>query len=359
MYSFRIEVYGTKFKYRKYFKTYELDVKDCTSFIKLKTGYYVFYFPTRTVKVLPETQNFRLFLDKIKNRNNPFRQEEGCRWLKDYIKKNSALSCIRLVPDINAPVKLSSSKTGGYPYWDLTKNFPVDSNGTKMQLLCQINFSEFKSKNELLPEKGLLQFFIPSASVEDSETFGADLAAPEKQKNWRIVYHEEIDESVTQEQIEFLGITEGADNGFTPVLKTCILKPEKDVSYMQSTESGFSELLTKAVKEYTGEDCNCNLFDLLGDSAENIYAKEIYDLTAEAGSSMLSHPSFCQYDPREDMPEKEAAYYDTALLHLDEPRDGEERVMMWGDCGQATFFINSKALKELDFSKVYYNWDCF
>lgn len=359
MYSFRIEVYGNKFKYRKYFKSYELDVKDCTSYSKSINGYYEFSFPSRTIKVHPASQNFRQFFDKIRNRNNPFRQEEGCRWLKEYIKKNSALSCIRLVPDTKAKVKLTSTKVGGYPYWDLKKKFPVDENGTKMQLLCQINFSDIKVKNELLPEKGLLQFFIPSQNPDGGEMFGCDFAESSKQKNWKIVYHEEINGTVTQKQIEALGIIQGADNDFTPVLKTCVLKPKKSVSYIQSTESGLDELLKKAVKEFNGEDCSGDLFDLIGDSSENIYAKEIYDLTTEAGSSMLSHPSFCQYDPREDMSEKEAAYYDTVLLHLDEPADGEERVMMWGDGGQATFFINSKALKKLNFSKVHYSWDCF
>ncbi|MDE5859478.1 MAG: DUF1963 domain-containing protein, partial [Oscillospiraceae bacterium] len=32
--------------------------------------------------------------------------------------------------------------------------------------------------------------------------------------------------------------------------------------------------------------------------------------------------------------------------------------IMWGDMGVANFFISENDLKNLDFSKVAYNWDC-
>lgn len=32
---------------------------------------------------------------------------------------------------------------------------------------------------------------------------------------------------------------------------------------------------------------------------------------------------------------------------------------MWGDSGICGFFINREKLKELDFSDVIYNWDCY
>lgn len=32
--------------------------------------------------------------------------------------------------------------------------------------------------------------------------------------------------------------------------------------------------------------------------------------------------------------------------------------IMWGDCGVANFFIHPDDLKNKDFSKVLYNWDC-
>lgn len=41
------------------------------------------------------------------------------------------------------------------------------------------------------------------------------------------------------------------------------------------------------------------------------------------------------------------------LFQLDTVED-----IMWGDSGVANFFISRDALKNKDFSKVYYNWDC-
>ena len=50
-------------------------------------------------------------------------------------------------------------------------------------------------------------------------------------------------------------------------------------------------------------------------------------------------------------------YYNTLLLQLDS--DLKSGILMWGDSGEANFIINEKALEELDFSRVLYNWDCF
>ena len=37
----------------------------------------------------------------------------------------------------------------------------------------------------------------------------------------------------------------------------------------------------------------------------------------------------------------------------------ENGYIMWGDCGVCNFFINKDKLKNLDFSDVLYNWDCY
>ena len=40
-------------------------------------------------------------------------------------------------------------------------------------------------------------------------------------------------------------------------------------------------------------------------------------------------------------------------------KDGEQgKDIMWGDVGVANFFIRPEDLKNKDFSKVLYNWDC-
>lgn len=76
--------------------------------------------------------------------------------------------------------------------------------------------------------------------------------------------------------------------------------------------------------------------------------EEIYEAFSGFGSKLLGYPTFTQYDPRNNNE------YDTLLFQLDSDNDH----MMWGDCGVANFFINSRKLKAHDFSDILYNWDC-
>ena len=68
---------------------------------------------------------------------------------------------------------------------------------------------------------------------------------------------------------------------------------------------------------------------------------------------MLGYPFFVQFDPR-----KSAKYYDTVLLQIHSEMTDDEDYMCWADGGVANFFINSEALAQRDFSKVFYCWDC-
>ena len=72
------------------------------------------------------------------------------------------------------------------------------------------------------------------------------------------------------------------------------------------------------------------------------------------GHKIGGYPAFTQEDPRE-----EDTSYDFLMLQLDsEFGDGKDRIL-WGDAGICNFFINSEKLKNLDFSDVIYNWDCY
>ena len=47
------------------------------------------------------------------------------------------------------------------------------------------------------------------------------------------------------------------------------------------------------------------------------------------------------------------------LLQIDTDYGANEHMIMWGDGGIGNFFIQEDKLKQLDFSSVLYNWDCF
>lgn len=197
----------------------------------------------------------------------------------------------------------------------------------------------------------LLQFFISS----HDDCYGVSFDEPAVQKNWRIIFHENIDESVKIEDVKKL-IPEPSEISSTPILNSVPLEFVQSLSYIKTDDYRMNALVQSAVKEIIQEDTEKDLYDLLGDEKENRYASEIYNMLSENKNYILGYPSFIQYDVREYMDEKEASYYDTTLLHLDSLCCDD--IMCWGDAGCANFLINSEALQNRDFSKVYYTWDC-
>lgn len=87
---------------------------------------------------------------------------------------------------------------------------------------------------------------------------------------------------------------------------------------------------------------------------------EAYDnMVEELGNEnhwLLGYPYFTQSDPREY--EEKYRYYDTLLFQMDSDYGEEEDDILWGDAGVANFFMNREDLKNRNFDKVLYNWDC-
>ena len=239
------------------------------------------------------------------------------------------------------------SKVGGLPYWDPAKTYPTDSNGKKMFLLAQINFDQDKAESPL-PQGGMLQFF-----VGDDEMYGLDFDHPNEQKDWRIVYHEKIDTSVTTEEVEAMGIPVPPDNEevYSPVFRSCVFRLVKQDTWIgpHNWES-FGTLAKEIASDMFGESDFEYAPDVFGEEQFQIIQDELW---GTACSQLLGHPFFTQEDVRE-----EGSRYDTLLFQLDSETVDKEEITMWGDCGVGNFFINAEDLKNLDFSNVLYNWDC-
>ena len=80
----------------------------------------------------------------------------------------------------------------------------------------------------------------------------------------------------------------------------------------------------------------------------------VYEQLEGTGSRLGGYAYFTQTDPR--------AYEDLGkewelVLQID-TEYGDEVDIMWGDCGVANFFVPKDKLKEMDFSEVWYSWDC-
>ena len=271
---------------------------------------------------------------------------ERSRQLLDEIKRRTQTTAYVLAFDSESTPTIFDSKVGGLPYWDPAKTYPTDSNGKKMFLLAQINFDQDKAESPL-PQSGMLQFFIGG-----EEMYGLDLDHPTEQKDWRIVYHEKVDASVTAETVEAMGIpsNNGDDEEVdSPVFRSCVFRLVKKETWLTPDHwERFDELTLEVAKDLFGETD--------AESANEVFGEDQYALLEEEyfyseNSQLLGHPFFTQEDVRE-----EGSRYNTLLFQLDS--ETVDDVVMWGDSGVGNFFINAEDLKRLDFSNVLYNWDC-
>ena len=272
---------------------------------------------------------------------------ERSRQILDEIKRRTSTTAYLLEFDTESAPTIFDSKVGGQPYWDPAKTYPTDSNGKKMFLLAQINFDQDKAESPL-PQGGMLQFF-----VGDDEMYGLDFDHPNEQKDWRIVYHEKIDTSVTTEEVEAMGIPVPPDNEevYSPVFRSCVFRLVKQDTWIgpHNWES-FGTLAKEIASDMFGESDFEYAPDVFGEEQFQIIQDELW---GTACSQLLGHPFFTQEDVRE-----EGSRYDTLLFQLDSETVDKEEITMWGDCGVGNFFINAEDLKNLDFSNVLYNWDC-
>lgn len=267
------------------------------------------------------------------------------------IKEITAMTAYRLTIIKDSTPSIFDSKFGGVPYWDMAKEYPVDSEGEKMMLLAQINFTKAALEDERLPKQGMLQFFF---AMKDDYCYGMDWEEADSQKDFRVVYHEEIDPSVTREQVLALDIpiATSDDNEYTPVFKEAVVDITKTVAYLGTEDYRFEQVFAEVVKDLFGEDMKEQGYYNYLCEADIDY---LFEECSNDGHWILGYPYFTQSDPREYRTD---AYYDTLLFQMDSEMVDKKDYVLWGDCGVANFFINGDALKNRDFSKVMYNWDC-
>lgn len=262
------------------------------------------------------------------------------------IKARTARSAYRIELSGAENIGLTDSKFGGLPYWPSDKAYPENSKGEKLILLAQINFDKAKLHDYRLPKHGLLQFYIFGDDLS-----GADFEAPTAQENFRVVYHAEIDGSVTEESVRALGIKANTDfdgtDDYLPSYDEMKMSFEEMTDYMNPGLDDFDKLAADIYEElFDEETVDGNIWKTINHT-EYDYLTAAFD-ECNFGHKMLGYPSFTQTDPRND------DEYQTLLLQIDSQDN-----IMWGDSGVANFFIDERALRKLDFSDVLYTWDCY
>lgn len=246
----------------------------------------------------------------------------------------------QLLPSLRAFIRISAKDTppfapwnsaiGGVPYWPKSEPYPSGANGEPLLFLIQINWIETPSL-EPFPQQGLLQIFINA-----DEDYGLNFQAPYDQSNFRVIYREKVTDNINELITDFSFLKNEA---FGPLSSRTSFGLDFSISeeFIPRENYRFDQLL--------GSD----FFTQFGDQTWEV-SQEYWKVASGMGHKIGGYPFFTQQDPRtEEQPL-------TLLLQLD---SDVKMQLAWGDIGVANFFIHPDDLEANDFSKVYYNWDCY
>lgn len=279
---------------------------------------------------------------------------ETARRIKEELVERTMIPCAKITLSTEE-CDIFDSKVGGLPYFPEGAQAPTNPKGKPLYLLAQINCEDIEELPDF-PHEGMLQFFI-----SDNDLYGCPLSVPSPQENWRVVYYPEIDEDTDPTRAaEVFDDTDNMElSPFSGEYKMSFERADEGISIY---DYRFEEMFVERWNEAYPDDEIDDVMDLDDEIYEFLWEGTTYSDDDEEDEEeknstehkMGGYPFFTQSDPRED----EENAYDTLLFQLDS--DSTEGIdVLWGDLGVGNFFINSEALKNLDFSDVLYNWDCY
>ena len=272
----------------------------------------------------------------------------------DILEKNKK-SMIKISLSDDKP-NLFQSKFGGVPYLPKNVEVPKNKKNEQLTLLAQINIEELPKNNIYPMKEGILQFWILNDDV-----LGLDYDT-HLGNGFKVVYYKEIDKSVTEEEVLEKYKPYKDEDSYFPVEGEFSLSFKLTDGYFSDSSVDFSEIVDREMKKFHIENKEkykeilkvyddkeylsyWDIWDILEED------KKIGEILFESGHKIGGFPNFTQSDIRE------IGDYEILLLQIDS-EGTEKNEIMWGDCGIANFFIREKDLKELNFEKVIYNWDC-
>ncbi|HSF74418.1 MAG TPA: DUF1963 domain-containing protein [Microcoleus sp.] len=240
----------------------------------------------------------------------------------------------------NDDVNWWQSKFGEFPYLPKGFEYPKTPDGKYLFLLAQLNFDEIPPLDGF-PDRGILQFYIA-----DDDLYGLNLDNSANADNhtiedkFKIIYFPQPDFKVENiiTNYDFLPKPE-----YFPVQGCYGLQFTKKYAPISTHDYQFTELLGGEIHELFR---NPEIED------------EYREISHFFGHKIGGYPYFTQDDVRKcSNTSEQKQKLDILLFQMDS--DANETVdIMWGDSGVGNFFIDESALRELDFSKVLYNWDC-
>jgi uncharacterized protein YwqG len=246
------------------------------------------------------------------------------------------------------PLPLWSSKYRGLPYLPKDAAYPLAIDGRPLVFLAQINFAELPQLAGY-PQTGLLQFFI-----SDNDSYGSQFAdsgdeaeyavkqfqLQQQQNYFRVIYHPEVqaDAGLLVEDFAFLSHEDELWGSMMPVLKQCRLEFSLREEFVGLADYQFAQIF--------GDEF---FTKIPRDEFDQLIHDDIIDT---CGNKIGGYAHFIQVDVRTLAPPQEKWLL---LLQLDHAKNAD---IVWGDGGVGNFFIEQNDLRNRDFSRVVYNWDC-
>lgn len=265
----------------------------------------------------------------------PSIDNEIVKHVMEVFQKKTQRESISILLNTNE-VQIWDSKFGGIPYIPRKQAIPTNKDGQCYRFLAQIRMDDLPKQQIGFPHEGMLQFWLAN-----DELFGLD-------GDYEVIYYSDIDETVTQEDIKNKNFIIDEDDTFFPIQDEFGLSFILEMEAMTIADYQFDETFIKIWNEEYPQIALETYMDL-----EDSQVDMIYDVFSECGHRMGGYPYFTQSDMREnDMQD-----YQVLLLQIDTD-EVEGKEIIWGDCGVANFFMTQKDLENLDFSKVFFTWDC-
>lgn len=224
----------------------------------------------------------------------------------------------------------TDSKFAGKPYQPTGFQWPYDRTGQPMKLLAQLNLAQMP-KLEMLPKEGLLQFFLAQDIGPVEGTNGKLEPADAK-----VLYHTPPFDDWGTANVPALP----GDESF-PISDEMRLNFTASAEPMNQSDFRFHETFKRIV-------------GLEFDEIPEDVAEQYEEALSGGDHKVGGYAFFTQDDPRDaaDGP----AGHTIVLLQIDSDMDAG---IQWGDNGVGAFLIKPEDLAALDFSNVYFTWDCY
>lgn len=242
------------------------------------------------------------------------------------IALNQSAEQVALLKPFVQPTLLHESKFAGFPYLPKTIEYPKDEQHDDMFFLAQLNFSEIQLASPF-PKDGIVQFYISQQSYNK-------MKSSSENGSFKVQYLAVCDDY--DDLIQDFSYLNELDFSQFPIKQEMKLQIETQFEPVSAMDY--------RLENYFNPDIMNSSITLDERSFQDVYLEHYLAAEHKIGG----YPYFINDDFRTNAPFLQQ--YDTLLLQI---VSNDEQNIMWGDSGIMSFFINSKKLKQLDFSDVY------